>query len=80
MQTYGNWLHGPDLKELRCSQCSLEKVDLSVFHQLRNLDLSDNPFTDEGMTYLSGLKNIKAADAARHPHQRRRAQIFEGSY
>ena len=47
------------LKQLRCSQCSLAKPKLSVFSQLRDLDLSDNPFTDEGMASLAGLKNLR---------------------
>ena len=47
------------LKQLRCSQCSLAKPNLSVFSELRDLDLSYNPFTDEGMAGLAGLKNLK---------------------
>src|SRR5579859_2516389 len=37
------------LKQFRCAQCSLAKAKLSAFSQLRALDLSDSPFTDEGM-------------------------------
>ena len=47
------------LKQLRCSQCSLAKTNLSVFPQLRDLDLSYSPFTDEGMRSLAGLKNLQ---------------------
>src|SRR5579864_7015663 len=47
------------LKQLRCAQCRLAKPKLSVFSQLRDLDLSDSPFTDEGMASLAGLKNLK---------------------
>src|SRR5450631_1322361 len=47
------------LKQFRCAQCSLAKPKLSVFSQLRDLDLSDNPFTDEGMASLAGLRNLK---------------------
>src|SRR5580692_8384495 len=36
------------LQQFRCAQCRLAKPKLSVFTQLRDLDLSDNPFTDEG--------------------------------
>jgi hypothetical protein len=48
-----------NLRQLRCSQCSLAKPNLSVFSQLRDVDLSDNPFTDEGMASLAGAKNLK---------------------
>ena len=44
------------LKQFRCAQCNLAKPKLSVFSELRDLDLSDNPFTDEGMASLAGLK------------------------
>src|SRR5579862_910728 len=47
------------LKQFRCAQCDLAKPSLSVFSQLRDLDLSDNPFTDEGMASLAGLKNLQ---------------------
>src|SRR6202162_2384487 len=47
------------LKHSRCSQCRLAKPKLSVFSELRDLDLSDNPFTDEGMASLAGLRNLK---------------------
>ncbi len=47
------------LQQFRCGQCGLAKPKLSVFSQLRDLDLSDNPFTDEGMASLAGLKNLK---------------------
>ncbi len=48
-----------NLKQLRCSQCSLAKIDLSTFSKLRDLDLSYNPFTDEGMAGLAGLKDLR---------------------
>ena len=47
------------LKQFRCAQCGLTKPKLSVFPQLRDLDLSDSPFTDEGMASLAGLRNLK---------------------
>ena len=47
------------LKQLRCSQCSLSKPNLAMFSQLRDLDLSYAPFTDEGMASLAGLKNLR---------------------
>ncbi|HZL57686.1 MAG TPA: hypothetical protein VFC21_11415, partial [Bryobacteraceae bacterium] len=48
-----------NLKELRCSQCSLAKIDLSPFGKLRDLDLSYNPFTDQGMAGLASLKDLR---------------------
>src|SRR6202021_947796 len=47
------------LQQFRCAQCRLAKPKLSAFSQLRDLDLSDNPFTDEGLASLAGLKNLK---------------------
>src|SRR5271155_727574 len=47
------------LKQFRCGQCGLAKPKLAVFSQLRDLDLGDNPFTDEGMASLAGLKNLR---------------------
>ncbi|MDP9170452.1 MAG: hypothetical protein M3N54_07545, partial [Acidobacteriota bacterium] len=35
------------LRDLRCSQCRLANLNLAGFAQLRNLDLSYNPFTDK---------------------------------
>src|SRR6185437_733495 len=48
-----------DLRELRCMQCSLSKLNLSPFTKLRDLDLSFNPFTDEGMAGLANLKDLR---------------------
>ncbi|HVY91098.1 MAG TPA: hypothetical protein VHA14_00060, partial [Bryobacteraceae bacterium] len=49
-----------NLRQLRCSQCSISKLDLStVFPKLEDLDLSFNPFTDEGMAGLANLKNLR---------------------
>src|SRR5277367_5969080 len=42
-----------NLKELRCSQCSLSKLSLAPFAKLQDLDLSNNPFTDEGMAGIA---------------------------
>ena len=47
------------LKQFRCAQCELAKPKLSAFSELRDLDLSDNPFTDEGLASIAGLKNLK---------------------
>src|SRR5450432_1433703 len=47
------------LQQLRCSQCSLEKADLSAFRQMRDLDLSYNPFTDAGMAGLAALTKLR---------------------
>ena len=48
-----------ELRDLRCSQCRLSKLNLSAFGKLVNLDLSYNPFTDEGMAGLSELKSLR---------------------
>ena len=48
-----------ELKQLRCSQCSLSKLSLAPFTKLQDLDLSYNPFTDEGMAGLAGLKDLR---------------------
>src|ERR1700676_1841050 len=48
-----------DLKQFRCRQCGLAKPKLSAFSELRDLDLSDNPFTDEGLASLAGLKHLR---------------------
>jgi len=47
------------LQQFRCSQCGLAKPKLSAFTQLRDLDLGDNPFTDEGLASLAELHNLK---------------------
>ena len=47
------------LKQFRCAQCGLAKPKLSVFSELRDLDLSDNPFTNEGLASLASLKHLK---------------------
>ena len=50
-----------NLKELRCSQCrsTFQIYDLSPFAQLHDLDLSYNPFTDQGMAGLANLKELR---------------------
>jgi hypothetical protein len=55
LRKLSTWSH---LQQLRCSQCNLASPDLSVFPELRDLDLSYAPFTDEGMRSLAGLKNL----------------------
>src|SRR5580658_8570344 len=47
------------LKQLRCSQCSLSKLNLSPFAKLQDLDLSYNAFTDQGMAGIAGLKDLR---------------------
>src|SRR5665213_216919 len=47
------------LRQLRCSQCSLSKLNLSPFAKLQDLDLSYNAFTDEGMAGIAGLKDLR---------------------
>ena len=47
------------LTDLRCAQCKLSRLNLAPFVKLRNLDLSYNLFTDEGMEGLAGLKELR---------------------
>jgi Leucine-rich repeat (LRR) protein len=48
-----------NLRDLRCAQCSLSKVNLSAFTKLQNLDLTYNNFTDQGMEGLAKMKNLR---------------------
>ena len=47
------------LKDFRCSQCTLSKVDFSSFASLRSLDLNNTPFTDAGLESLANLKQLR---------------------
>ena len=47
------------LKELRLAQTKVKGPSLAPFVKLEDLDLSYSPFDDEGMRYLSGLKELK---------------------
>ncbi|HEU5022364.1 MAG TPA: hypothetical protein VFT60_10745, partial [Bryobacteraceae bacterium] len=56
---FGQLTTWTNLRQLRCSQCSISKLNLSMFPKLQDLDLSFNPFTDEGMAGLAGLKDLR---------------------
>ena len=47
------------IKELRLAQTKVKGPSLAPFVKLEDFDLSYSPFDDEGMRYLSGLKELK---------------------
>lgn len=47
------------LKEFRCAQCRIAKLNLSPLAKLESLDLSLTPFNDEGMKGLSELRALR---------------------
>jgi hypothetical protein len=46
------------LRDLRCSQCSVGKVDFSGSTGLRSLDLNNTRFTDAGLASLANMKGL----------------------
>ncbi len=47
------------LKELRCAQCRITKLNLAPLTKLESLDVSLTPFNDEGMKGLAGLQHLR---------------------
>jgi len=48
-----------NLREFRCTQCRLAKVNLSKFPKLESLDLSLSTFNDEGMKSVAELTQLR---------------------
>lgn len=48
-----------NLRELRLAQTNVKGPSLAYFPRLRDLDLSETPFRDDGMVYLKGLTQLQ---------------------
>ena len=49
----------PKLKEIRCAQCKISKVDVSGLVNLESLDLTYATFRDEGLKSLQNLRKLR---------------------